>query len=75
MVAALGFEGNLLAAPQTRRSPIRFGGAVGRNDERFNGLTHGLRCGVAKHALELAVDALRAEGGIEENGSVRRAFE
>ena len=75
MVAALGFEGDLLAAPQTRGSPIGFGGAVGRNDQRVNGLAHRLRCGVAEHALELAVHALRTEGGIEDNEGVGRTLE
>ena len=56
-------------------SPIGFGGALGRNYERVNGLAHGLRCGITEHALELAVDALRAEGGIEHNQSVGRTLE
>ena len=73
--AALGFECDLLAAPQARGSPIGFGSAFGRNYERVNGLAHGLRCGVAEHALELAVDALGAEGGIEDNESVGRTLE
>src|ERR1700683_8385 len=75
MAAALGFESDLLAAPQASGSPIGFRGAVGRDYQRIDGLAHGLGCGITKHALELAVHALGAEGGIEYNGGIGRALE
>ena len=51
-VAALGFESELFAALQTLRDPVGFGGAIGRKDERVDGL----RAGFARRSIRTCAE-------------------
>src|SRR6266404_4209816 len=68
--AALGFESEGFAALEALGDPLRFGRAIGRKNQLVDGVAQGLSGGVAKHALELLVDALRAERGVRDDDRV-----
>ena len=74
LTAALGFEGDMFAALQALGDPFGFGGAIGREDELVDGFAQDLRRGIAEHALKLLVDALRAEGGVDDDERVGRVL-
>ena len=74
MAAALGFEGDLLAALQALFDPLGFGSAIRRKNQGIERLAHHLRGGVAEHPLKLLVHALRTEGWVDHDECIGGAF-
>ena len=58
--AALGFESEAFAALEALDDPLRFGGAIGGENEVVDGFAQNLDGGVTEHALKFLVDALGA---------------
>jgi len=75
LTAALGFKSDIFAALQALDDPLGFQSAVGRKDQRVDGLAHELRGSVTEHPLKFPVHALGAEGGVDDENRVGRVLE